>query len=166
VEVAPGGAAQATLAISRHARLTRPQYFDIIGSVKSFPTLKGRKAASADAELAVSSLAALAQETRLALFRLLVEFAPIGLTPGAIALRLKLAPATLSFHLKELVNARLVTDRREGRFIWYQADLRQMNALIAYLTEHCCQGTGGTACEPGCAPAACAPSSQRTRTRS
>jgi ArsR family transcriptional regulator, arsenate/arsenite/antimonite-responsive transcriptional repressor len=113
----------------------------------------------------VTALGALAQETRLSIFRLLVEFAPTGLTPGAIALRLKLAPATLSFHLKELVNAGLIDDRRDGRFIWYQADVDAINALIGYLTEHCCQGTGGTACEPRCAPAACGPSSTRARSK-
>jgi len=119
-----------------------------------------------DADRAIRALAALAQETRLAIFRLLVEFAPTGLTPGAIASRLELAPATLSFHLKELASAGLIADRRDGRFIWYQADLSAMSGLIGYLTEHCCQGTGGADCEPGCAPAACGPSSKRTRSKS
>ena len=117
---------------------------------------------------AVGSLAALAQETRLAIFRLLVEYEPLGLTPGAIALRLKLAPATLSFHLKELAHAGLLADRREGRFIWYRADLSAMNGLMVYLTEHCCRGTlaaGGNACGPVCAPAACGPSPPRTRSK-
>jgi ArsR family transcriptional regulator, arsenate/arsenite/antimonite-responsive transcriptional repressor len=133
--------------------------------MKSLSARTIRKAPTADAGRAVTALAALAQETRLAIFRQLVEFAPTGLTPGAIALRLKVAPATLSFHLKELVNAGLVVDRREGRFIWYQADLPAMSALVGYLTEHCCQGTGGPACATGCAPAACAPSPTRKRTK-
>jgi ArsR family transcriptional regulator len=134
--------------------------------MKSQTALRSGPSTKTSAARAVTALAALAQETRLAIFRLLVEFAPTGLTPGAIALRLKLAPATLSFHLKELANAGLIADRREGRFIWYQADVAAINALIGYLTEHCCQGTGGTACEPGCAPAACVASSKRTRTQS
>ncbi len=134
--------------------------------MKSQTALRSGPSTPAKAARAVTALAALAQETRLAIYRLLVEFAPKGLTPGAIALRLKLPPATLSFHLKELANAGLIADRREGRFIWYQADVAAINALIGYLTEHCCQGTGGAACEPGCAPAACGPSSRRTRTPS
>ena len=132
--------------------------------MKSTAALRSRKTGTAEASRAVTALAAMAQETRLAIFRLLVEFAPTGLTPGAIASRLSLAPATLSFHLKELANAGLIVDRREGRFIWYQADLAAMNALLGYLTEHCCQGTGG-ACEPECAPAACDPTFKRTRNK-
>ncbi len=134
--------------------------------MKAQTALRSGPSTPAKAARAVNALAALAQETRLGIFRLLVEFAPKGLTPGAIALRLKLPPATLSFHLKELANAGLIADRREGRFIWYQADVAAINALIGYLTEHCCQATGGSACEPGCAPAACGPSSKRTRTQS
>ena len=109
-----------------------------------------------DAAHAVHALAALAQETRLSIFRLLVEFAPTGLTPGAIALRLKIAPATLSFHLKELASAGLIADRRDGRFIWYQADVEAMNSLVSYLTENCC---AGTACAPNsaCSPAPAKP---------
>jgi DNA-binding transcriptional ArsR family regulator len=116
-----------------------------------------------DAARAVYALAALAQETRLAIFRLLIEHAPDGLTPGAIASALELAPATLSFHLKELTHAGLVTDHRNGRFIWYRADLSAMTDLLAYLTEHCCRATRDGRCEPVCAPARCAPTTTRTR---
>jgi len=91
------------------------------------------------------ALAALAQETRLAIFRLLVEHARDGLTPGAIVLKLKLPPATLSFHLKELANAGLIEDRRDGRFIWYRPDVAAMNGLIGYLTENCCRASGAEA---------------------
>jgi DNA-binding transcriptional ArsR family regulator len=118
-----------------------------------------------DAPRAVSALAALAQETRLAIFRLLVEHARDGLTPSAIALRLKLAPATLSFHLKELANAGLVEDRRDGRFIWYRPDVAAMNGLIGYLTENCCRAGGGDACGTDCAPAACTPCPPRKRSK-
>ena len=98
-----------------------------------------------DAVRAVMALAALAQETRLAIFRLLVEHARDGLTPGAIVLKLKLPPATLSFHLKELANAGLIEDRRDGRFIWYRPDVAAMNGLIGYLTENCCRASGAEA---------------------
>ena len=118
-----------------------------------------------DAAQAVIALAALAQETRLAIFRLLVEHARDGLTPGAIALRLKLPPATLSFHLKELANAGLIEDRRDGRFIWYRPDVDAMNGLIGYLTENCCRADGGGACATVCAPAACNPHSTRKRSK-
>jgi len=118
-----------------------------------------------DSARAVTTLAALAQETRLAIFRLLVEHARDGLTPGAIALSLKLPPATLSFHLKELVHAGLIEDRRDGRFIWYRPDVAAMNGLIGYLTENCCRASGGGACATTCAPSACEPTSARKRSR-
>jgi len=118
-----------------------------------------------DAPRAVSALAALAQETRLAIFRLLVEHARDGLTPSAIALRLKLAPATLSFHLKELASAGLIEDRRDGRFIWYRPDVAAMNGLIGYLTENCCRASGREACATTCAPSACKPTSARKRSK-
>jgi len=118
-----------------------------------------------DSARAVAALAALAQETRLAIFRLLVLHARDGLTPGAIALRLKLAPATLSFHLKELASGGLIEDRRDGRFIWYRPDVAAMNGLIGYLTENCCRASGGEACATECAPPACIPCTPRKRTR-
>jgi len=99
---------------------------------------------------ALRALAALAQENRLAVFRLLVEHAPEGLPAGAIAERLGVSPATLSFHLKELAHAGLATAWPHGRFIWYRADLAAMNGLVAYLTENCCRSSA--VCNPNCAP--------------
>ncbi|MBI5937382.1 MAG: helix-turn-helix transcriptional regulator [Betaproteobacteria bacterium] len=95
----------------------------------------------------VQRLAALAQENRLTVFRLLVQAGPDGLAAGRIAEALGLAPATLSFHLKELTHAGLVQARQEGRFIFYSADFAAMNDLIATLTENCC---GGEPCLPVC----------------
>ena len=93
-----------------------------------------------DASRAVAALAALAQETRLAIFRLLIEHAADGLTPGAIARKLELPAATLSFHLKELTNSGLVTQERASRYLVYRAAYDRMNGLLGYLTENCCQG--------------------------
>lgn len=98
----------------------------------------------------LSALAALAQHHRLAAFRLLIEHAPEGLPAGAIAERLEVAPPTLSFHLKELFNAGLVTSRQVGKFVWYQADLDAMNGLVGYLTENCCKASA--VCDTKCAP--------------
>ncbi len=98
----------------------------------------------------IGALAALAQETRLAVYRLLVEHAPEGLPAGQIAERLGIPPPSLSFHLKELSRAGLIASRQEGRFVWYRADLDAMTGLVGYLTENCCRG--GTACAPECAP--------------
>jgi DNA-binding transcriptional ArsR family regulator len=89
---------------------------------------------------AVTALAALAQESRLAVFRLLVRFAPDGLTPGVIGEQLDLPAPTLSFHLKTLAQAGLVTAVQEGRFVRYRAEMAGINALIAFLTEDCCSG--------------------------
>jgi DNA-binding transcriptional ArsR family regulator len=102
----------------------------------------------------VRSLAALAQETRLAVYRLLVQQGPSGMAAGEIAAQLDLAPATLSFHLKELAHAGLVRARQSGRFIFYAADFDAMNALLAFLTENCCAADCGPACEPAqaCTP--------------
>jgi ArsR family transcriptional regulator, arsenate/arsenite/antimonite-responsive transcriptional repressor len=96
---------------------------------------------------AVRALSAIAQETRLAVFRLLVQQGPTGLAAGEIAARLGLAPATLSFHLKELSHAALVTTRQDGRFIYYAADFDSMNALVGFLTENCC-ASDGASCAP------------------
>ncbi|HZV55929.1 MAG TPA: metalloregulator ArsR/SmtB family transcription factor [Rhodocyclaceae bacterium] len=89
---------------------------------------------------AVQSLAALAQETRLAVFRLLVEAGPEGMNAGAIADALDLAPATLSFHVAQLARAGLVVSRQESRFIYYSANYPAMDDLISFLTDNCCQG--------------------------
>jgi DNA-binding transcriptional ArsR family regulator len=89
---------------------------------------------------AVSALAALAQEARLRVFRALVGAAPDGLTPGALSAMLDVPASTLSFHLKELVHADLVTVERDGRNLFYRPAMGRMNALLAYLTDHCCQG--------------------------
>ncbi|MDR3426463.1 MULTISPECIES: ArsR/SmtB family transcription factor [Silvimonas] len=89
---------------------------------------------------AVQSLAALAQETRLTIFRLLVGAGPDGLAAGRIAETLGLAGATLSFHLKELSRAGLISSRQESRFVYYSANYAAMNELLAFLTENCCGG--------------------------
>jgi ArsR family transcriptional regulator, arsenate/arsenite/antimonite-responsive transcriptional repressor len=89
---------------------------------------------------AVKALAALAQDTRLAIYRLLVQRGREGWSAGTIAERLHLPGATLSFHLKELANAGMVQSRQDGRFVFYSANYDQMNGLLGYLTENCCQG--------------------------
>ena len=99
----------------------------------------------------LNALAALSQEHRLAIFRLLVEHAPEGLFAGDIAERLQLAPATASFHLKELSRAGLIAPRQDGRFIWYRADLEAMNGLVGYLSENCCRAS--SVCDAACVPA-------------
>jgi len=100
---------------------------------------------------AIGALGALAQETRLDLFRLLVTVGPQGLPAGVIAERLGVLPASLSFHLAQLAHAGLITQRRLGRQLIYSAEYGAMNDLLAYLTENCCQGTS---CVPVCDPAA------------
>jgi len=106
---------------------------------------------------AVAALAALAQDSRLDVFRLLVEAGPEGMPAGEVASALGLAPNTLTFHFDRLRVAGLVTVRREGRSMIYAARFDTMNALLAYLTENCCQGRADqcmpTACKPGAAPA-------------
>lgn len=91
-------------------------------------------------KIIVRALAALAHEFRLRVFRMLVVAGPDGMTPGAIATQLELPNATLSFHLKELANAGLVTQERDGRSLIYRAEYDHMNAVLGYLTENCCQG--------------------------
>lgn len=89
---------------------------------------------------AVATLAALAQEARLRVFRALVGAGPEGMTPSALAAMLDIPASTLSFHLKELAHAGLVNIEREGRNLHYRPALDHMNELLAYLTDHCCQG--------------------------
>jgi DNA-binding transcriptional ArsR family regulator len=97
---------------------------------------------------ALLSLSALAQETRLAIYRLLVQAGPAGMAAGSIGEALDLPPATLSFHLAGLTRAGIAHSRTEGRFVIYSADYDAMNSLVAFLTENCCSGAS-------CVPAAC-----------
>ncbi len=89
---------------------------------------------------AVNALSALAQESRLSIFRLLVQAGKDGLAAGRLGEKLGIPPATMSFHLKELAHAKLINFRPEGRFVIYSANFDEMDKLIAYLTEHCCAG--------------------------
>ena len=98
---------------------------------------------------ALEALSALAQPSRLAVYRLLVQQGPQGLPAGAIGSKLDLPPATLSFHLAHLSRAGLVKSRHDGRFIIYTADFQNMDALVGYLTENCC---GGQSCAPSARP--------------
>ncbi len=108
-----------------------------------------------DATRTVGALGALAHESRLAIYRMLVGQGPAGLPAGTIAGSLGIAPSSLTFHLQQLLHAGLVTQRRASRQIIYAADLAAMNGLVAYLTENCCvQGRAASACDPCCAPVA------------
>jgi len=89
---------------------------------------------------AVAALASLAQDTRLSIFRLLVQAGPEGVPAGYIGEALNVPPSTLSFHLKELVHAGMVSSRQQGRFIYYSTDFEQMAALMTFLTQNCCWG--------------------------
>ena len=108
--------------------MTNKHYFHNIGNMEIKKTIQ--------------ALAALAQKTRLAIFRLLVVAGPEGMAVGKIAEQLGLANATLSFHLKELTNAGLTRATPNGRSIIYAADFTTMNSLVLYLTENCCVGAG------------------------
>lgn len=98
-----------------------------------------------NAAQAVRALGALAQGTRLDVFRLLVKAGPGGMAAGKIGESLEVPAATLSFHLKELAQAGLVEARQENRFIYYSADFEHMNQLLAFLTQNCCEGGGSCA---------------------
>jgi ArsR family transcriptional regulator len=102
---------------------------------------------------AVAALAALAQDNRLDVFRLLVKAGPAGMSAGEIASALELAPNTLTFHFDRLRMAGLVTVRRDGRSMIYAARFETMNALLGYLTENCCQGVPDACAQPVCKPA-------------
>jgi DNA-binding transcriptional ArsR family regulator len=102
-----------------------------------------------DTTTAIAALAALAQESRLATFRLLVQAGPEGMAASRIAEALGIPASSLSFHLKELTQAALIAPRQEGRFIIYAAQFDTMNGLVAFLLDNCC---GGTPCAPMCAP--------------
>ena len=98
----------------------------------------------------VTALAALAQDSRLAIFRTLVQAGPSGLAAGRISELTGIAPSSLSFHLKELAHAGMVSSQQAGRFVIYTANFSTMNALVGFLTENCC---GGNPCTPVCSPA-------------
>lgn len=97
----------------------------------------------------LAALAALAQDSRLAVFRLLVQAGPEGMAASKIGEHLGVPPSSLSFHLKEMTHADLVTSRQEGRFVIYSANFKTMTGLVQFLTENCC---GGNPCSPACMP--------------
>lgn len=110
-----------------------------------------------DNTIAVHALSALAQTTRLSIFRLLVEAGHGGLAAGEIGERLGIPAATLSFHLRTLSQAGLLASRREATFIYYTANFEVMTELVGYLTENCCRGRADAcpdliACTPHCEP--------------
>lgn len=106
----------------------------------------------------IAVLTALAQESRLAIFRLLVQAGPQGMAASRIAEALGIAPSALSFHLKELLHAEMVTQTRDGRSLIYAANFSTMNGLLGFLTENCC---GGNPCTSA-SPVNCCPPEQET----
>lgn len=100
--------------------------------------------------IAIKALAALAHESRLTIFRVLVQAGEPGLPAGQLAKDLSIPNATLSFHLKELAHAELVIARQESRFIYYSANFTTMNALLGYLTENCCAGISCSSADVCC----------------
>lgn len=109
----------------------------------------------------VVALGALAHEHRLAIYRLLVEKGPEGVSAGDIAVRIGLVPSSLTFHVQSLQRAGLITQRRVSRQLFYSADFEAMNALVEYLTKNCCAGS--ESCAPACKPAAAAKLPLRSR---
>lgn len=125
-----------------HASIAISNYFHTLENMKS--------------KEAITALSALASEARLAVYRLLVKRGPEGYTPSELAARLDLPAPTLSFHLKGLMHAGLVSSRREARNLFYSPNFDRMNALVAFLTENCCslaEQSCGTTCEPQSRPA-------------
>lgn len=116
-----------------------------------------------DDKRAVTALSALAQDTRLKIFRLLVEAGPAGIAAGAISEALDVPPPTLSFHLTHLKHAGLIDVRRDSRSLIYAADFGRMNDLIGYLTENCCRGQPYSCGVRGCDTAATMPVSKGER---
>lgn len=110
----------------------------------------------------IDALGALAHEHRLKIYRLLVERGPQGLPAGAIASGVGLLPSSLTFHVQALHRAGLILQRREGRQVFYSVDFESMNALVGYLTENCCAGSG-EACISACKPAAIPKTTRRSR---
>ena len=108
--------------------------------MSALPAGATRAVPAMDEQVAVDALTALAQDMRLRILRTLVRNGPCGLTPGALAAALQILASTLSFHLKELTRAGLVTQQRVGRHLMYRPALAHMHALLAYLTAHCCAG--------------------------
>lgn len=133
-------------------RLTLIQYFHYSGIMKTTD--------------AVTALAALSQESRLELFRLLVKRGPDGYSPGDLMEKLDIPGPTLSFHLKALTHAGLVAARKESRFIYYSPNFDRVNELVGFLTEHCCS-LSSTSCDTSCtlAPKAAAKPVQKTSRR-
>jgi ArsR family transcriptional regulator len=101
----------------------------------------------------LAAMAALAQESRLATYRLLVQAGPHGMTPGKISEQLGVPASSLSFHLKELSHAQLIVAQQDGRYIRYAADFSTMNGLIGFLTDNCCGGKPCTPVHAACAEA-------------
>jgi DNA-binding transcriptional ArsR family regulator len=112
---------------------------------------------------AIVCLGALAQETRLGIFRLLVKRGPRGYTPGELAAKTETPAPTLSFHLKELQRAELISARRDGRFLYYSANFVQMQQLVDYLTENCCS-LAEEGCDAACRPASASQVSTQVNT--
>jgi ArsR family transcriptional regulator, arsenate/arsenite/antimonite-responsive transcriptional repressor len=125
--------------------LTQLQHFDRFGNMKS--------------SRVVESLAALAQESRLAVFRLLVKRGPEGYSPSQLSEKLGVPGPTLSFHLKELQRAELIEARRAGRFLYYRPNFPRMNELLGFLTENCCV-LADRDCGPACGPACEVPAAE------